>query len=92
MIEIQQPNQRTIQTKEEVMANTSSVPQKFYLAGSRKNTLITHVTGKAPEGMQIPGSIVSNRLKPGSFGLVAALPTDTTSNNQKLINTIQSNN
>lgn len=81
--------QSNIQTRQNVLANTSLVPQKFFLSG--ENNLVSYVSGETPKGIQIPGSIVSNKEKPGSFGLVGILPSKKRSA-QELITTIHSNN
>ena len=66
MSNIQEP----IQTEAEVLANTTAIPQEFYVT---KNSLSVHITGIAPAGSITTGSVVSNKLKPGSVGFVATV-------------------
>ena len=94
MVEIKNASDRTQQTKAEVMATTSSVPQSFYVVpASRSKSLVLHLAGTTPKGKVYPGSLVSNSKKPGAFGLTVALPPkDIDSKDQVLLNTIHRNN
>tara|TARA_R110002167_G_scaffold247308_10_gene452921 strand:- start:2278 stop:2988 length:711 start_codon:yes stop_codon:yes gene_type:complete len=83
MSNIQEP----IQTEAEVLANTTAIPQEFYVT---KNSLSVHITGIAPAGSITTGSVVSNKLKPGSVGFVATVPLNKKSD-QRMITKIFSN-
>lgn len=79
----------TLQTYQEVMKNTTAVPQEFYVT---KNNVVANYYGAAPSSAaRRTGSIVKNQLKPGSFGFVATMPTGGNSCQRLLTKTFSMN-
>lgn len=79
--------EQLIQTKQEVLKNTSAIPQKFLLTNNGLNTV---VHGSGAKGNIVNGAIVSDKEKPGSFGFVAT--PHTKESVQRMISTIFSDN
>jgi len=80
--------QQSIQTREEVLRNTTAVPQQFYIT---ENTISTHLQGDTPKGQLVNGSVIVNKLKPGNFAY-AAVPPSNDESKQRIVTTIFSDN